>query len=179
MTLHDTIALSFIRCLIHPFVESKPVEYKSGLKKAQRILISCPAGEKGDLYGKSIEDFVALFKGKKVSVILPNRKVGMISAEKGPLDRSPGAIKFRLFRILKSRFILGLQTKKPDVLIDLDPNFNLLNIYLCRFLQTSLRIAFRKPQSHPFYNLQFDSDSDLSYPERREKLYQFLQLLLK
>jgi len=172
MTLQKTIVPALIKIFVHPVFRNQPVDFKTHLKKANKILISCPTGEKA-LY--QIPRFIDLFPRKRAIVlhqgssISNTNKYSVIS-----FDTS----KQKFWNLIESKLLKQLTQYNFDVFLDLDPEFNLFTLYLCRFLNCPVRIGFSKLHTNWSYNLEYCTKRDLSYEKKLEGLFQFLQSFL-
>ncbi len=172
MTLQKTIVPALIKIFVHPVFRNRPVDFKTHLKKANKILIFCPTGEK-TLY--QIPRFIDLFPRKRAVVlhqgpsISDTDKYSVIS-----FDTS----KQKFWNLIESKLLKQLTRYNFDVFLDLDPEFNLFTLYLCRFLNSPVRIGFSKLHTNWSYNLEYCTKRDLLYEEKLEGLFQFLQSFL-
>lgn len=178
MTLQETIFQGPIRFFMHPFSRNRPIDFKTHLKKTNRVLISCPPGKEHVSCSKAIAHITSLFPGEGLVVLYPDHEE--IKTHPSPNN----AIHFMnisekyLWNIIRSRALKQLAQHRFDVLLDMDPEFSLLNIYLCRLLRPPVRICFPKPYSEHYYNLQYNGKPNTPYPQKLEGLFQFLQSLL-
>ena len=193
MKLRDIVEQGIIRFFVYPFHRNEPVDFKTCLKKATHVLISCPAGKGAPSYSTTIKKLTKLFSKKKLILLYPD--VEKYSPEKFKIqhvlkypvcfnDTSSPAIFFpdiskqNLWNLLRSNSMKQFKKQRFDVLLDLDPKFSLINIYLCRLLHPSIRVSFSKPYSKYFYNIQYNGNPDTQYPDRLQGLYRFLRTLL-
>ena len=182
MRLQETIDQGLIRFFIHPFFRNKPIDFRTFLKRATRVLISCPAEEEMDSGGAMIGKYTKLFPRKDVRFLCPdvNNSGSKMSHLKTVMRNSialPDIPKMSLWSFRRSKSLEQLHEQRFDVLIDLDPDFNLLNVYLCRFIRPSVRVGFSKPFGHRYYNIQYNG-SDTSYAVNLEGLFNFLLSLV-
>jgi len=182
MRLQETIDQGLIRFFIHPFFQNKPIDFRTFLKSATRVLISCPAGEEMDSGGAMFGEYTKLFPRKDVRFLCPD--VNHSSSKKSDLNTwimnsvaLPDIPKMSLWSFRRSKSLAQFHEQRFDVLIDLDPDFNLLNVYLCRFIQPPVRVGFSKPFGHRYYNIQYNG-SDTSYAANLEGLFNFLLSLV-
>ena len=182
MRFQETIDQGLIRFFIHPFFQNKPIDFRTFLRSATRVLISCPAGGEMGSCGGVVGKYTTLFPRKDVRFLCPD--VNHPSSKKS--DRNTGIMnsvslpdihKMSLWNFRRSKSLEQLHEQRFDVLIDLDPDFNLLNVYLCRFIQPPVRVGFSKPFGHHYYNIQYNG-SDESYAANLEGLFNFLHALV-
>ena len=183
MALRETIEQGIIRFFFHPFSKDKPIDFKTSLKEASQILIACSPGPQMDEYNVIIDEFIQLFPDKNVTLLLLHSKTK--STENSGRQKLLGNVihvtdiqKMRLWHFRRSQSLKQLKGKRFEVLIDLDPEFNLLNIYLCRVVQPTIRIAFTKPYSDRFYNVQYNGKPDTPFDKNIEGLLNFLRSLI-
>ena len=182
MTFQETISQHLIRLFVHPISRNRPINFNTHLKKATRILIACPSSEKVTSHSKTISDFTHLFPRENLVVLFPDLE--SYSPEKHTIQllidhplTFPNLKKQNLYHLLRAQSLKQLAEQPFDVLLDLDPDFSLLNAYLCRLLRPPLRISLSKPYSNAFYNLQYNGKANAPYAKRLERLLQFLKSL--
>ena len=172
MTLQKTIVPALIKIFVHPVFRNRPVDFKTHLKTANKILIVCSTGEKTI---SQIPRFIDLFPCKKAVVlhhdpsISDTNKYSIIS-----FDTS----KQKSLNLIESKLLKELAHYNFDVFLDLDSEFNLFTLYLCRFLNSRVRIGFSKLHTNWSYNLEYRTKRDLPYEKKLEGLFQFLQSFL-
>ncbi len=175
----DYLSALFIRFFINPFSSKNSSEYRYLMNDSSTIILSCPAEEKNKDFGISIKKFSNLFKNKPVTILYPEHTVEGCKIETNHrINDYPKKINYNPLHFIHSHNLDNLYNKKCDVFIDLDPNFNLLNILLCRQLNPAVRISFNKPNSSHFYNIRYNINPQKSYSENRSNLYTFLRSMM-
>ena len=183
MTLQEIISRGLMRFFVPPISRNQTVDFKTHLKEAARVLISCPDGKEIFCCSATVAKFANLFPREGLIILCPN--VEKYSIEKYKLQQLlnspihfPDVTKHSLWSIFKSRTLKQLEQNHFDLLLDLNPHFSLLNLYLCRLLRPPLRIGFAKPHSKRLYNLQYNGKPGTSYGNKLEGLLRLLQSLL-
>ena len=174
MTMLENIVMVIIRFFVHPFPDNKPVDFKTYIRSVKHILIICPYGEKEKSFGVSIDQFVNLFPNTKHTIIYPEKFYSDTIKNINVATSSPVHTKYSPWKLFNSA-IKSLTLADIDLLLDLDPHFSLLSIYLCRLIQPEVRICLSKKESQHFYNLQFKGKGYSPYPEKRFNLFQLLR----
>jgi hypothetical protein len=178
MTLQETVFQGLIRFFFHPFPRNRSIDFKTQLKKTNRVLISCPPGKEHVSFSKAITDIVSLFPKEGLVVLTPDREGIKTHPSPNNAIHSMYISEKNPWNIIRSPALKQLAQHRFDVLLDMDPEFSLLNIYLCRLLRPPVRICFPKPYSEHYYNLQYNGKPNTPYPQKIEGLFQFLQSLL-
>ena len=183
MTLQETIGLRLIKLFVHPIPRDDPVDFKTRLKQATRVLISCPTGKEISCHSTIVAKFASLFPREGLVVLCPGSE--KYSPEKYRIERLlsypitfPDIPKHSLWNLVRCKSLKQLNQHRFDALLDLDPDFSLLNVYLCRLLHSPVRIGFTKPHSNRLYNIQYNGKPGVPYAKRLEGLLQLLQSLL-
>lgn len=182
MTLREKIGKELVRVFVHPLHPSQPVDYKNSLKKAKRVLIALPT-DMESIPKDTIANFIHLFPRKGLVILNPDHPTRRPEqAEIPPFLNcpvlSPKISRKNPLGLINSKSVKQLCTNSFDVFLDLDPDFSLLNVYLCRALLSPLRISFSKPYSHQFYNLEYKGKFAASYTKNLENLFQLLKSLI-
>ena len=146
-------------------------------------MISCPVKEEVTLHAPTLLKFIKLFPRQNVTVLHPGLKKYNPEQNKIQLALhhpviSPNIPKQNLWSILRSKSLKELTQQKFDVLLDLDPDFSLLNIYLCLRLHPPIRISFSKSKINWIYNFQYNEKPGTPYNDKLTGLLQFLQNLI-
>lgn len=178
MTLQETIFQGLIRFFLHPFSRNRPIDFKTHLKRTNRILISCPTGKKYVSCSKAIADITSLFPKEGLVVLYSDQKGIKTRPSPNNTINSLNISEKNPWNIIRSPALKQLAQNRFDVLLDMNPEFSLLNIYLCRLLRPPVRICFPKPYSEHYYNLQYNGKPNTPYPQKLEGLFQFLKSLL-
>lgn len=172
-----------IRLLLRPHQRNKTVDFKNALREATRILIFCPTEQTTVSCADQIENLTRLFSGYEI-VLLHTEAAGY-SPETYRIQNLFDSLvtvsnipKGNLWKTGRSKEIQQIIDKPFDIYMDLDPDFNLLSLYLCRRLQPAVRIGLTKPHSIHFYNLLYNGKGGTPYKERLEGLYKFLRAVL-
>jgi len=182
MASQHTLGTYLLRCFINPFSNNEPIEFRSHLQSAKHILILCPESYETSAHMASLKKITALFPKETVQLVIPGQAKYNPDLHKVQKDINrpvifPDASKNSLWKIFRSQALNNLKHQPPDVLIDIDPESNLLNLYLCKLFASTVRIGFSKPYSHSFYNIEYSQRTELSYGLNLENFYQFLQAL--
>ena len=148
------------------------------MNDSKNIVISCPAEEKNKSFGIPVKKFSNLFPDKTVKILYPEHTIEGYKIIPNDNNGYPKKIKYNLFHLMQSNNLSQLNNQKFDILIDLDPNINLLNLLLCRQLNPAVRISFDKSESKHFYNIRYTYNSKKSYSENRSGLYRFLKSMI-
>ncbi|MFO7891156.1 MAG: hypothetical protein R6V04_12570 [bacterium] len=174
----DYLTIFFIRFFVNPLGQKRYTEYRNFFNDSKNIIISCPAEEKDKNFGISIKKFSDLFQKKSVTVLYPEKNIKGCKMETDTVNGLPKKIKYNLLHLINSDHLNKIYNQKFDVLIDLDPNVNVLNILLCRKLNPALRISFDKAGSNHFYNIRYNLNPQKPYSENRSNLYHFLKSMI-
>lgn len=183
MRLQEVIARGMIGLFVRPMAGDAPVNFKAGLKKARRVLISCPPGEEIFSNSKVVTDLTSLFPKEGLVVIQPGHEAyslenyGIQCLLNHPVA-FVGVPKQSDWRLFRSRTLRRLSEHRFDVLVDLDPDFSLLNAFLCRLLHPPIRMSFSKNFSRRFYNLEYTGKPGAPYTERLDGFFRFLRSLV-
>jgi hypothetical protein len=183
MTVQQTISERIIQYFVHPISKDHPIHFRDHLKKATRILIVCPSDGKITAHSKTISEIIRLFPQQDLVVLVPGSDVNSAEMEKIQLLIDHAIItsnleKHSLWSLLTSKSLKQLNHHRFEVLLDLNPEFSLLNIYLCRLLHPPVRIAFSKPHSSRYYNVCYNGKPSTSYNKKFERFSAFLKSLL-
>jgi len=168
------------RHILNPLLGMYPIDFKTHLRESTRILICSPSLEIVKYQNISLSEFGNIFPRKGLTVFYPDsdglinndRKLEEVLDQQIPI-RNKSILNF--WNTLRSPTLKELKILKIDILLDLDPEFNLLNIYLSQILHPPLRISFVKNKSNFFYNLQYKGKPDASYAESIQGLLEFLK----
>jgi len=168
MNVYEKIGYNYIRFFVNPQRKRKAVNFKDSLSKAVSILIIPWADLAGENKKSLKEQFSSLFPKKRIEIFTPDNDL-IIPGEEGTYHYTSN-----IKNILQSQSIKNLTVSKFDVLIDLDPLFNLPAIYLTRRLNPDVCICFDKPFTKPFYNLNFNGVEGSSHEDKIKELCKFL-----
>jgi hypothetical protein len=183
MTLRDSIAERRVRYFINPFQKPDVVDFKKTLKKASRILIVMPAGTNHRIVPRALKHLDAAFPASRFTWIHPGRYAGMNPGASSGLesrDLNHAVLYLHLKKqtvgqLKKSQVLSGLGREHFDALLDLDPEFSLVGIYLSKLRRFPLNIGFSKPFSGRYYNILYNASHEATYEEKLSGLFRFLK----
>ena len=177
MTLKQYIQQTIVSLWIRPFAKEKPLEFRTALKQAGRILVLLPPADRV-LLGKALDQIASLFPGRDITALHPGLE-DTASRKSVALPIHYLNLKKESIRALSKSAALGKLVKRRfDLFLDLNPAYSLLGIYLCRRARAPVRIGFEKPQSHRFYNFVYESTCNGRYADALSGLTQFLGSLV-
>jgi hypothetical protein len=183
MTLRDSIAEKHVRFFINPFHTPDPVDFKKTLKKSSRLLIVMPALENHRILPKTLKNLDVAFPSSRFTWIHPGRSIGRYPGASAGVDKQ-GLNHPVLFlhlkkqtvgQLKKSQVLSGLDREPFDALLDLDPEFSLVGIYLAKLRRFPLSIGFMKPFSSRYYNIQYKAVPEATYDEKLNGLFRFIK----
>jgi hypothetical protein len=175
MTLRNSISEMRVRFLINPFQTTDAVDFKKTLKKCSRILVLMPARTNHRIMPRALKPLEAAF---------PSSRFTWIHAGASPGPEHPDLSHPVLYlhlkkqtvgQLKKSQVLAGLRREQFDALLDLDPEFSLVGIYLAKQRGFPLSIGFSKPFADRYYNIQYNASSESTYDEKLTGLFRFLK----
>ena len=180
MTFQEKTSIALIRLFVRPALRNHSVSFRTELRKAKRVLVCCPQDE--NLFSKRspIAELVRLFPRDELVLLGPDLPADRSRNPAGSIiDHPPMAFpdlpNHRFWAMRRSRSLASFSNNSFDLLIDLDPEPNLLHFYLCRVLKSSIRIGFEKPYGSVFYNVQYNTRSSTTRETLLKNLVRFLQ----
>jgi hypothetical protein len=148
MKLDQKIQEFFLRYFYHSHRIREQTSFPIHIKNARNILIYCPNQNNLTDYRRQLNK---VFRRCFINIIYPVSKISQTFVDlKGIRDypvSSGSIIKTHQF----SHFDRLIQPHY-DVFIDLDPDPNLVNMYLCRLLQPEITIGYEKAYANFYYN---------------------------
>jgi hypothetical protein len=183
MTIISRFEEVLIRIFINPHFEDETIDFKSRFKKAKRILISYPPGREFEDCRPMLDVFTKLFPKQNLTILhfdvkKYNPQRAHIHRQLYPYLTLPDIPRQSLMSFAKSKSLKTLRQLTFDILFDLDPNFNLLNAYLCRMLKPPIRVGFKKACSSSYYNIEYNVETDSSYSSKLQGLINMLQSMI-
>lgn len=176
MKIRDYIQQRLILMLVQPFAREKQIEYKSSLKNATRILILFPASQ-WSLLEKHLLSVKSVFPEASITIL--HTGADSLTLPKQPRTTVENLIlrkhTYRAFS--RSERLNQFIRKRFDIFVDLDPEYSLLGVYLCRLTRAPIRMGLCKPQSEKFYNLLYRGKTETGYNEKITGLMHFLKSL--
>ena len=175
MTLRNSIAERQVRFFINPFYAQDPVDFKKTLKKSSRILVVMPALENHRILPKTLKNLEAAFPSSRFTWIHPGASIG---AEEQGLNHPVLFLHLKkqtVGQLKKSQVLSGLDREPFDALLDLDPEFSLVGIYLAKLRRFPLSIGFVKSFSSRYYNIQYNAAPEATYDEKLLGLFRFIR----
>lgn len=162
---------------IDQFINADPtVEIFEQLHEAKRVLICVPA--KGDDFSVAQQCFNTL------GDVFPNALFTLLLRENQILTESV-TIPYKLINIVKEyltsfgfpqkQFVQIIKKKGFDVVIDLTPDFDFINTFICRASGSKLRVCLSDPIGDPFYNFLIRTEPSLPLEKRYEILVHYLK----
>jgi hypothetical protein len=159
------------------------VDFKKTLKKSSRLLIVMPALENHRILPKTVKTLDAAFPSSRFTWLHPGRGIGThpgapAGAEKQGLNHPVLFLHLKkqtIGQLKKSQVLSGLAREPFDALLDLDPEFSLVGIYLAKLRQFPLCIGFMKPFSSRYYNIQYKASPEATYDEKLLGLFRFIK----
>jgi len=180
MPNQHTFEKFLLKYFFHPFFTSDPVEFRSHLKSAKHVLILCPESYETSAHIATLKKIIKLFPKDTVQLTVPgkakyNPDIHKLEKELGRPVIFPDAAKDNLLQVSTSEVLKNLKHQPPDVLIDIDAECNLINLFLCKLFPSAVRIGFSKSSSHSFYNMEYNQRAELSYGLNLENFFHFLK----
>ena len=175
MTLRDSIAEWRVRCFINPFQKPDVVDFKKTLKKSSRILIVMPAGTNHRIVPRALKHLDAAFPASRFTWIHPGASSGLENRDLNHAVLYLHLKKQTVGQLKKSQVLTGLGREHFDALLDLDPEFSLVGIYLSKLRRFPLSIGFSKPFSGRYYNILYNASREATYEEKLSGLFRFLK----
>jgi hypothetical protein len=183
MTLRNSIAEKRVRFFINPFHAPDPVDFKKTLKKSSRILIVLPALENHRILPKTLKSLEGAFPSSRFTWIHPGRSIGgypgaSSGVEKQGLNHPVLYLHLKkqtVGQLKKSQVLSGLGREPFDAMLDMDPDFSLVGIYLAKLRRFPLSIGFVKPFSSRYYNIEYKAAPEATYDEKLAGLFRFIK----
>jgi hypothetical protein len=148
MKIDQKLQEFFLRYLYHPRKIREQTAFQSHIKNARNILIYCPSQNNLPDYRRRLSK---VFRRCVINIIYPVSKIsGTFADVKGGQD-------YHFDRLIQPHY---------DVFIDLDPDPNLVNMYLCRLLQPGVTIGYEKAYAHFYYNFQIHPKEPMQATDR-------------
>ena len=183
MTIKCRFEEALLRIFINPHFKNETVDFKARFKDAKRLLISYPPGLEFNECRPMLDVFTELFPRQNLTILHFDEK--KYSPQKTHIHRQlypyltlPDIPRHSLRSFAKSKSLKTLRQITFDVLFDLDPNFNLLNAYLCRTLKPPLRMGFKKSCSSRYYNIEYNVETNTSYSSKLQGLINMVQSMI-
>jgi hypothetical protein len=137
------------------------------MNRAENVLICLPGKPESFEPAKDhLTIFTDIFRNKKISVFLP-----FVGAEDflSHLERYaviyPQKEDFRIFSLLRKKFIQRIKDRRFEIALDLDLEDGFVNSYLCLKSEAEVRIGLEGKAGFPFYNLQLALSKERLSPE--------------
>jgi ADP-heptose:LPS heptosyltransferase len=179
MILDDIVqrlVIKFYKTLDRFAATSTTIDIFEQLSNAKHILVCVP--QKGDDFSVAQQYLNALggtFPNAVFSLLLHENQV-LIESITFPHQIITITHKhLSPLGIPQKGFINNIQRKQFDVVIDLAPEFNFINTFLCRASGSKLRVCLGNPKRYPFYNFLIRTDPALSLERRFEILVHYLK----
>jgi hypothetical protein len=175
MNLKNSIEERMVRYFVNPLIKLKPVDFKKTLKKASRILIILPSSTGYHVYPKTIKQVETVFQGSHLTLIHSGQP---LHSEKQNLSHPVIYLhvkKQSLWQLKNSPVLSAVSREQFDVLLDMDPEFNLAGIYLAKRRPFLLCIGLSKPLVGRYYNLLYNGSPEATYEEKLSGLFRFLK----
>jgi hypothetical protein len=174
MNLANHLQQRLITILVRPFSRDNAVEYKSGLRKASRILLLLPpAGLSSP--EKTLGSLRNIFPHAQLTLLNAGNEIPAAKKQPDVPQTYLDLRKQTYWALSRSPALDALVRRRFDVFLDLDPAYSLLAVYLCQSMRAPIRIGFAKPQSEKFYNFQFHGKSGATEAQQTAGLLQFLK----
>jgi len=174
MKIRDFVQQQMVLLLVQPFSKEKQVEYKSSLKKATRILVLFPGSELPWLE-KTLFSAKSIFPDAAFTVLYTGNAEFRIKKQTDVTLENLLLSKETYWTLSRSKRLNPFVKKRFDILLDLNPEYSLLGIYLCRLIRAPIRIGLDKSQSEKFYNFIYRGKTEATYAEKVAGLVQFLR----
>jgi hypothetical protein len=175
MTLRDSISEKRVRFFINPFQKPDMVDFKKTLKKSSRILILMPAQTNHRIVPKGMKHLEAAFPSGRFTWIHPGSSPGRQDRDLNHPVLYLHLKQQTVGQLKKSQVLAGLGREPFDALLDLDPEFSLVGIYLAKLRRFPLSIGFSKPFGGRYYNILYNASSEATYEEKLSGLLRFLK----
>jgi hypothetical protein len=175
MSLKNSIEEKIVRFLVNPFFKPTPLDFKKTLKNASRILILLPTSEANRIYPKTVKQIETVFQGRHLTLVHSCHPPQM---EKQNLNHPVIYLHLKrqsVWQLKKSRVLSDVVREQFDVLLDLDPEFNLTGIFLAKRRPFSVCIGLSKSYISRYYNIQYNGSLDAAYDEKLSGLFRFLK----
>jgi hypothetical protein len=175
MTLRNSISEKHVRFFINPFHAPDPVDFKKTLKKSSRLLIVMPALENLKILPKTLKNLEAAFPSSRFTWIHTGASAGPENQGLSHPVLFLHLKKQTIGQLKKSQVLSGLDREPFDAMLDLDPEFSLVGIYLAKLRRFPLSIGFMKPFSGRYYNIQYNAAPEATYDEKLAGLFRFIK----
>jgi len=168
-------------CILHcsnPFQKKSMLSFQKIVCQARRILIITPFDYTPVFDQTLINAMMKLFPDH-ICTFLSTHELDMASVDTRYKWMVIENEYLSLWRFSRSSIKEQLAQTHIDLLIDLDPEFNLISAYLFRTLKTGLRISFEKEGSEHLSNFQFNTSGNTPYTDHVKKVISVLKTFLK
>jgi hypothetical protein len=175
MSLRNSIEEKIVRFAVNPLFKAKPLDFKKTLKNASRILILLPSSAAHRMVPKAFKQIEIVFQDKRLTFVHSGQPS---QAEKQNLKHPVIYLHLKrqsVWQLRKSRVLSDVVREHFDILLDLDPEFNLTGIFLAKRRPFSLCIGLSKPCIDRYYNVQYNGSLDAAYDEKWSGLFRFLK----
>lgn len=163
----------FLRYFYHPFPKWEQTSFQGNIKEAKNILVYCPNQSSITEYRKQLNK---VFKRCFINIIYPISSATKAITHTKNFQSYPvssGSI-IKTHRL--SQFDKLIQ-KQYDLFIDLDPDPNLVNMYLCRMLRPGVSIGYEKAYAKFYYNFLIHSTASLPAPDRLKTICRMISCM--
>jgi hypothetical protein len=175
MTLRESIAEKQVRFLVNPFKSPDIVDFKKTLKKSSRILILMPESAGHRIVPKAMKHLETAFPSSRFTWIHPGASPGRPDRDMNHPVLYLHLKKQTVGQLRKSQVLAGIGREAFDALLDLDPEFSLVGIYLAKLWRFPLSIGFLKPFCGRYYNFLYNPSNEATYEEKLTGLFRFLK----
>jgi hypothetical protein len=178
MNIGDFIQQQLTLLFVRPFSKEKPIEYKTVLRKASRILILFPQ-TKSPFLDKTLSYVKTVFP--KARFTLLNTGNEALQSQKHP-DVAMQWLFFpkqTYWTLSRSAPLSQLTRKHFDLFLDLETRYNLFGSYLCRSIDAPIRIGIGKSKDDKYYNFLYNGKADTDDIQKMNGLLHFLKSFVK
>lgn len=159
-----------LRLLIHPFHRAKPVSFSTSLSSAKTVLIFLPTGVQAKEAKKLLEKSETIFTGRKLLFVCNEGDKQTYGDRAIPINQE----EIHILNMGKLPVISTLAGETIDLIIDLCPDPELINFYICRRFRPPVRAGLRHALSARYYNLEFTPNPAKSTGENAMDMLSFL-----
>ena len=162
----------------NPFQKKNSLSFQKIISQARRILIITPFGNT-PVFDKTLINAIIKLFPDQICTFLSTHELDMSSIDTTYkwMVVDPGNLS--LWRFARSPIKEQLGQTRIDLLIDLDPQFNLISAYLCKTLVTNLRVSLEKEGSEQLSNFQFNTSAHTPYNDQIKTVISVLKTFLK
>jgi hypothetical protein len=175
MSLRNSIEEKIVRFTVNPLLKAKPIDFKKTLKNASRILILLPSSADHRMAPKTVKQIESLFQGCHLTFVHSGQP---FQAEKQNLNHPVIYLHLKrqsVWQLRKSHVLSDVGREQFDLMLDLDPEFNLTGIFLAKRRPFPLSIGLSKPFIGRYYNVQYNGSLSAAYDEKWSGLFRFLK----